>query len=187
MPSDLSNPLILTLAFRSEDQMRFDRLREAHFPPERNLIPAHLTLFHALPGAELEAIGHLLNLVSKDQLPMALQVIGLRSLGRGVAYTLASPALAVLRAVIARAWHGSLSAQDRQGFRPHITIQNKVSATQASTLLAKMQAAFVPFEVLAEGLQLWRYQGGPWERLGSYRFRRGDPCQPSLVPPDGRA
>src|ERR1700712_5017184 len=43
-------PLILTLALHGEDQARFDRLRIAHFPPERNLIPAHITMFHHLPG-----------------------------------------------------------------------------------------------------------------------------------------
>ena len=29
-----------------------DELRRAHFPPERNLLPAHLTLFHRLSPAQ---------------------------------------------------------------------------------------------------------------------------------------
>ena len=36
-----------------EDQAAFDRLRTAHFPPERNQLAAHLTLFHHLPPSAL--------------------------------------------------------------------------------------------------------------------------------------
>ena len=50
-------PLILTLRFDGEAFARLDDLRRAHFPPERNQIPAHLTLFHALPGEALEEVG----------------------------------------------------------------------------------------------------------------------------------
>lgn len=162
-------PLILTLALHPDDQARFERLRGLHFPPTRNLIPAHVTLFHHLPGLEIEAV--------QDEIkarcavaPFPVSVPGLRFLGRGVAYALESPTLAALRAGLARAWDGWLTPQDRQGYRPHVTIQNKASPEAARALHANLQAGFTPFTVRAEGLDLWRYLGGPWEQVGHHRF-----------------
>ena len=46
------NPTLRTYAEAAIEFLRdgFDRLRELHFPPERNYLSAHLTLFHKLPG-----------------------------------------------------------------------------------------------------------------------------------------
>ena len=49
-------PLILTLAFDEATFARFDGLRRRHFPDALNLIPAHATLFHHLPGEEERGI-----------------------------------------------------------------------------------------------------------------------------------
>ena len=50
--SDLGErpPFVLTLEMDGESFARFNELRQAHYPPERNLVPAHVTLFHRLPG-----------------------------------------------------------------------------------------------------------------------------------------
>ena len=167
----MTPPLILTLALHPEDQDRFEQLRQWHFPPERNLIPAHLTLFHHLPGPELASVQANLEAASAHQPRFTIEVTGLRSLGRGVAYTLHAPTLLALRAGFARHWHDYLTPQDRQGWRPHITIQNKVAPAEAASLLANMQAAFAPFEVRAEGLALWRYEGGPWTLASRHAFQ----------------
>ncbi len=163
-------PLILTLALHPDDQARFERLRQLHFPTSRNLIPAHVTLFHHLPGPEIEAIRHAIEARCAAP-PLAVAVSGLRFLGRGVAYALDSPALLALRAGFAREWEGWLTPQDRQGYRPHVTVQNKASPEAARALHAKLQAAFAPFTVRAEGLNLWRYLGGPWDPQGHHPFR----------------
>jgi hypothetical protein len=63
--ADAAQPLILTLALDGEAFAFFDGLRRAHFPPERNVVPAHVTLFHALPGEQRPAIGSLLDLVCR--------------------------------------------------------------------------------------------------------------------------
>lgn len=152
------------------DQARFDRLRQAHFPSHLNHIAAHVTLFHHLPGAEHEAVHHALTQLGASTPPCTAAVTGLRSLGRGVAFTLECPQLAATRATLARSFHDQLTAQDRQGFRPHVTIQNKVTPQQATALLASMQAGFVPFTVAVEGLALWRYEGGPWSPAGNFPF-----------------
>lgn len=49
-------------------------------------------------------------------------------------------------------------------------MQNKVTPEAARRLLAELQGEFQPFTARAEGLLLWRYLGGPWERLRLFRF-----------------
>ena len=49
-------PLILSAVLDAPVQQRLDALRRAHFPPERNHLDAHVTLFHHLPGAEEDAV-----------------------------------------------------------------------------------------------------------------------------------
>lgn len=161
-------PLILTLALHPEDQARFDRLRAQHFPADRNFIPAHVTLFHHLPGAEQDAIATLLAREAAAVAPFPVEVHGLRFLGRGVAYELRAPALSAMRGRLARAWADRLTPQDAQGFRPHVTIQNKAPPEEARALHGAMQAGFAPFAVRATGLRLWHYLGGPWEQAGDW-------------------
>jgi 2'-5' RNA ligase len=151
-------------------QERFDRLRELHFPPERNYLNAHLTLFHRLPGVREAEISAELREACRDQDPLTLAVTGLRFLGRGVAYELSSPELSALRRGLARSWEPWLGPQDRQGFKPHVTVQNKVSPGQARALHEHLLATFSPFAVEGLGLSLWRYMGGPWEPAGTYPF-----------------
>jgi len=162
-------PLILTLALHADDQARFERLRTLHFPAGRNLIPAHVTLFHHLPGQGIDAIRDAIEARCMIP-PFPVAVSGLRFLGRGVAYALASAELTALRAGLARDWDGWLTPQDRQGYRPHVTIQNKTSPETARALQANLQAAFTPFTVRAEGLDLWRYLGGPWNPQSRHPF-----------------
>jgi len=98
-------------------------------------------------------------------------------LGRGVALRIASPTLLALRADLAARFRPFLTAPDRERFRPHVTVQNKVSRAQARRTLATLPARFAPFTATAEGLQLWRYRGGPWAPLAAVPF----------TPPDRRA
>jgi hypothetical protein len=66
----VAQPLILTLKMDERSQERFDRLRERHFPPERNYLNAHLTLFHKLPGAQEAEITAELREVCREQDPL---------------------------------------------------------------------------------------------------------------------
>jgi hypothetical protein len=84
----LSAPLILTLMLDDASQALFDRARARWFPPAINLIGAHVTMFHHLPGAQLVRIEGHVRRVCESQIPVRVSVTGLRSLGRGVAYTL---------------------------------------------------------------------------------------------------
>ena len=166
----MSVPLILTLALHPGDQARFERLRTLHFPASRNLIPAHVTMFHNLPGAEIDAVRAVLAAEAAALAPFPVVAAGLRFLGRGVAYELRAPELTALRGRLARGWQDWLTPQDAQGYRPHVTIQNKATPEAARALRDALQAGFAPFTVRAEGLLLWRYLGGPWELAGTYAF-----------------
>jgi hypothetical protein len=82
-----------------------------------------------------------------------------------------SPDLDRIRAELAERFHGLLTAQDSGGWRPHVTVQNKVPPKQARALLLKLESEFRPRPLAISGLGLHRYLGGPWERLASYSFR----------------
>ena len=166
----MAPPLILTLRMDDSSQEYFDRLRELYFPPERNHLNAHLTLFHKLPGEQEAKISTEIREICREYEPLTLAVRDLRFLGRGVAYELSSPQLSALRRELVRSWAPWLGAQDSQGFKPHITVQNKVSPEQARALHQELQAAFAPLEVEGLGLSLWRYLNGPWEPAGTYLF-----------------
>ncbi len=166
----MPSPLILTLALEAAAQARFDVLRTLHFPPALNYLPAHVTLFHALPGEQIDPIATALATECRRVAPQPVRATGLRSLGRGVAYTLESTALAHLRTRLAALWTPWLTPQDAQPWRPHLTIQNKVSPSEARDLLAAMQAAFTPFAFTAAGLTLSHYRNGPWEPAAQLPF-----------------
>ena len=160
-------PLIVTLKLDAESFGRFDALRRAHFPLARNVLSAHLTLFHALPGEDEAQVAADLTTAARRP-AMDLRVEPPFLLGRGVAYRLASPELKQLRGELAALWAERLTPQDRSGFRPHVTVQNKVAPDEARALHAGLTAGFAPWVARGEGLQLWRYLGGPWEAAGEF-------------------
>ncbi|UVF20029.1 2'-5' RNA ligase family protein [Microvirga terrae] len=166
----VSAPLILTLRLDEGSFAFFDAQRQRYFPPGRNFIPAHLTLFHALPGEHRPAIQSDIERTITGRAPFSLAVTGLRSLGRGVAYTLHSADLADLRRALALTWNDWLKPQDRQNHQPHVTVQNKVDPTRARALLEHLTESFQPFQAEALGLDLWWYRGGPWEMVGLFDF-----------------
>jgi hypothetical protein len=163
-------PLILTLTFDERSSAFFEAQRRRFFPPGRNLIPAHLTLFHKLPGEHLDPIARDIEAQALAQRPFSLEVTGLRSLGRGVAYTLSSPEVASLREGLTQRWETWLGSQDLQKHQPHVTVQNKVEPQEAKALLSELTAAFEPFTATGVGLDLWWYRGGPWEKARGFSF-----------------
>jgi len=165
-----TTPLILTLALDPETQSFFDALRQQHFPPERNYLAAHLTLFHHLPGADYKAISNQLAQLAATQPPLRLAVTGLRFLGRGVAYTLECPPLQALHRTLQTTWQPHLTPQDQQKLTPHVTVQNKVDPAVSRALHQQLAAGFQPLEATGTGLQLWAYRNGPWETLQTFGF-----------------
>lgn len=165
-----SPPLIITASLDAGAFDWFQDLRQAHFPAQRNIVPAHLTLFHALPGDQEAFIGETVKAACAARGPLTLAVRGPWFMGRGVAYRIASAELDALRAELATAFAPWLTPQDRAAFRPHITIQNKADPAEARALSARLQQEFEPFDITAEGLLVWRYLGGPWEAVARVEF-----------------
>jgi hypothetical protein len=167
--SDTSAPLIVTLRLNEEAFLFFDKLRQAHFPAERNFLKAHLTLFHHLPDTE-EIRSGLAACTQAVPGPLQLQANSLMKLGGGVAYRLECPPLQQIHKALQQQWSPLLTAQDRQPLRPHVTVQNKVTAAQAQNLYLLLQQAFVPFTATGRGFDLWAYKGGPWQWLQHFAF-----------------
>lgn len=166
----MAGALIVTAELGAADLAWLDGLRSRHYPPERNRLPAHLTMFHALPpSAEPELRDRLAGLAGMP--PPTATLAGLVDLGGGVAFRVVSDGLDAIRADLAEGLHGLLSAQDVHGWRPHVTIQNKVPNREARALKALIERGFTPRPLAIAGLGLHRYLGGPWEKLGSWRFR----------------
>ena len=167
--SDDTAPLIVTLEADSASQARFDAARERWFPPERNFIPAHVTLFHKLPGDRVEEVALRLSRVAAAMPPPPFRVASIMSLGRGAAYRLDLPAGGELRRAIGAGF--DLSAQDSGKLQAHVTVQNKVSRETAATTLETLRAGFAPWDGHGAALRLWWYRGGPWEEAGRFAFR----------------
>ena len=164
-------PLILTAELPADLHGRFTDLRTEHFPPERNYLEAHVTLFHALPAqCEDEVRRYLARLVGETA-PVEGRVEGLMSLGGGTAIKLVSPDMLDLRNRIAEHFHGMLTNQDQHRPRLHVTIQNKVTSKEAKALQAQLSGVIQPRDFTFRGLALYAYRGGPWEFLRRFAFR----------------
>ncbi len=165
------SPVILTLVLDAASHTFFDRTRRCWFPANLNRVPAHVTLFHHLPGERIAELRAQLAALCTDRPQINFRVTGLRFLGRGVAYVLHMPEIAALREVVLQQWSDVVTAQDRQPWRPHVTIQNKVPPREARELHDTLARDFVPFEGTVLGIALWHYRGGPWENAGAAFFQ----------------
>jgi hypothetical protein len=168
---DDARPLVVTLALDEATQQWFDALRSEHFPPGRTQVGAHLTLFHALPGDLGDDVRRVLAGVAGTTPVLALRVDDPVPLGRGVAYRLRSPRLDALHEDLRRRWLTHLTRQDAQRLRAHVTVQNKADPEVARTTLARLRATTRPEAAEGTGLELHRYDGGPWTLLASYPFQ----------------
>lgn len=164
-------PIIVTATMGAADQRDFDRLRAAHFPPERNHLAAHITLFHQLPPSCHDELDRLIRRIAADTPPPAAHLREVYSLGGGVAFRIDSPDLLGVRARIADHFTGALTAQDRGVPRLHITVQNKVDAAAARALRDALAADFRPRPLAITGLAAHRYLGGPWQLAFGRNFR----------------
>ncbi len=163
-------PIIVTALMGAADFAWADGLRRAHFPPERNWLGAHITLFHHLPPSALEEVAGRLKRLGAGPRPAA-RLTDVMLLGRGVAYRVESPELLAMRAELADAFAGMLTPQDQAKPRLHITIQNKVTPDAAKALADKLRADFRPRPLVIAGLAAWHYRGGPWEMAMKAMFR----------------
>jgi hypothetical protein len=168
----LSNgPIIVTATFGDGDNGWLQDLRRTHYPPERNRVPAHLTLFRQLPPSLERELGTRLARVAAAKAPRAT-IAGIVDLGEGTALRVESEELEAIRAELADAIHGLLTPQDLSPWRPHVTIQNKVVPRAARALQQQLRATFEPRPLAIRALAAWRYLEGPWEPIRDWAFRK---------------
>jgi hypothetical protein len=165
-----SEPLIVSAVLGPEDFAWLDALRRAHYPVERNRVPAHLTLFqHLPPSVELE-LRRRLREANRARRPHA-QAAGLLDLDGGLAVRIVSPELEAIRAELAEMFEGVLIPHDKRGWRPHVTIQNKVAPVHARALKGRLMAGFQPRAVRIDGLAVSAYRDGLWAPVSRHMFR----------------
>ena len=168
-------PLIVTLQLDRTAQQRFEAERAELFPPGRTAVGAHVTLFHALPAYLRKDAEEELGSLAASIPPFPVDVTGLVPLGRGVAYRLASPQAELLHRRLQDRWRTHLTRQDAQPFRPHVTVQNKVEPDVAKATLGRLRETFQRTTTRGVGLELWRYDGGPWTLVHRWAFGEAAP------------
>jgi 2'-5' RNA ligase len=167
-----NSPLILTIKMDSESADFLTALRDKYFPPERNYLKAHITLFHHLPGEQLDEIEDYLKIISSRQFEFPLQFQEVKFIGRGTIITVESPALTSLRNKLANQWNDWLTPQDRQKFAAHVTLQNKTEPDEAQKVFAELEKNWQPRTGTATAAQLWHYRDGPWQLANEFDFYR---------------
>ena len=162
--------IIVTAGFGDGDNGWLQELRRTHYPPERNRVPAHLTLFRQLPPSLEGELATRLARLAAARSPAAW-IAGVMDLGEGTALRVESEDLERIRAELAEAFHGLLIPQDAAPWRPHVTIQNKVAPCEARALQQQLRATFQPRPLAIRALAAWRYRDGPWEAIREWVFR----------------
>lgn len=163
-------PLLVTAELPEDVLAWADALRRAHYPPERNRLRAHVTLFHALPpSVEAELLDILRDLARA--VPPPARIDGLMKLGTGTALAVESPAMVALHGHVAERMHGLLTRQDAQPLRLHVTIQNKVTTQAARALQAELGPTLRPLAFRFRGFGLYAWEEGLWRPIRVVPFR----------------
>lgn len=163
-------PLLVTAELPPDVLAWADALRREHYPPERNRLRAHVTLFHALPPWVEEELAQVLADLAGIAPPPA-RIDGLMKLGGGTALAVESPGMVELHGLIAERMHGLLTAQDRRELRLHVTIQNKVSLEAARALQARLGPVLRPLSFRFRGFGLYAWEEGLWRPIRTIPFR----------------
>lgn len=166
-----SPPFIVTAELPGEIFAWADGLRRAHFPPERNKLAAHVTLFHSLAPSLREELPRQLARVAGEWAPPAAEIDGLMDLDSGTALLVRSAGMQAIRSIIADHFYSMLTSQDQGEKKLHITVQNKVTRQQARDLQASLAAHLRPRKFAFTGLGLHLYRETHWEALGIWKFR----------------
>ncbi|KAL5405208.1 hypothetical protein PMIN03_008588 [Paraphaeosphaeria minitans] len=169
---------VLTLALSPSIAVPLDQMRDEYFPRHLNRTPAHITLFHALPHSQLDAIDADLTRLTGRTRPYHISTGTPFRLRRGVAVLLGTgeECSQALREELRSRWAAFLSQQDSRsrGWQPHWTVQNKVEEEKkvisAHNTLRRILCEETHYGK-ALGFDLWLYKdGGHWELSREYRF-----------------
>jgi hypothetical protein len=166
-------PLLITAELPPDAFAWADALRRAHYPPERNRLGAHVTLFHGLPPSAQGEVSRLLGGLAERPPPEA-RIEGLMDLGRGTAIAVDSPGMVALHAEMAQTLCGLIQQKDTRSLRLHITVQNKVSRKVARALQAELAEDIPARSFRFRGLGLSQWRDELWRMVRIYTFRGQD-------------
>lgn len=163
-------PLLITAELPPDILAWADALRRQHYPPERNRLRAHVTLFHGLPPSAEGEVRRLLGALAKRP-PVDARISGIWNMGKGTALDVDSPDMAELHARMRERFVGIMNAQDDRKLRLHITVQNKVSYEAARQLQRELREDFDPRGFRFRGFGVYAWQDGLWRPIAEYPFR----------------
>ena len=163
-------PLLITAELPPDILAWADDLRRLHYPPERNRLRAHVTLFHGLPPSAEGEVRRLLGELAKRP-PVDAGISGIWNMGKGTAFDVDSPDMEELHALMRERFAGIMSAQDDRQLRIHITVQNKVSYEAARQLQWELKKGFTPRSFRFRGFGLYAWEEGLWRPIAEYPFR----------------
>lgn len=164
-------PLLVTAELPPDVLAWADAMRRAHYPPERNRLRAHVTLFHALPPSAEGELCRMMAALVRRVPPMA-RIDGLMDLGRGTALLVHCPEVVALHEEMAERLHGLVAQQDAHRLRLHITVQNKVTREEARALQQELAVRLTPRSFAFHGLGLYAWEDGLWRPIRDFPFRR---------------
>ncbi|KAI4155285.1 MAG: hypothetical protein LQ340_001092 [Diploschistes diacapsis] len=172
---------VLTLQTDRDLHEKMSALRMAHFPKALNVLDAHITIFHALPGSKLEQIEADIQKIAEDTFRYKISTAKPFQLSRGIAihlYQGKGDTRHLRKRFRNLEWFQLLSEQDRKDvFEPHFTIKNKVADRKLrkksleevnKTLEAEESGCF---RGVATGLRLWLYREDGWTSRAEWSFR----------------
>ncbi|WWC95617.1 hypothetical protein V866_002482 [Kwoniella sp. B9012] len=196
-PIQFQSPIILTLRLDKATHKLLTDLRSKYFPPHRNFLTAHVTLFHAIPAHRLNELDDQLNSICSSRTGWDVFFGEPEKMGNRGVYLIVRerPSSTVERihqqllTDLKRGIKGDkdkLTNQDLQTMRkPHVTILNKASnEEQVDTCLKEVKEFFDGLKTdgrkegqhkgRAVGFELWEYLGGPWKSIKQYSFKGED-------------
>lgn len=146
--------VILTADLDHDSFSKLNDWRLRYFPQERNLVPAHLTLFHQFPRQALREL----------RLPPGAVIVRFTEpffMGKGFAIRGDCEELLSLRQQLLLLPY-SFTDQDRKLKKLHVTIQNKMAPADAKNDFHSFLSEWKNFNGWVRGLRQWDYQGGEW-------------------------
>lgn len=166
---------VLTMKLDDSLSVSMNQMRKQYFPKRLNRIPAHLTLFHALPHSHIEALEESLKHLSSNTQPFQVTTGGPFRMRKGVGVNVDGgyQDLKDVHSQLRSQWMPFLSEQDQGGFRPHWTVMNKIDEEEEVEYAlgaVRKELSQSTKEGRAVGLDLWKYDRGNWIWANEYTF-----------------
>jgi mannose-1-phosphate guanylyltransferase len=166
---------VLTLKLDDNLARPMNEMRDQYFPRRLNRTGAHLTLFHALPHSQMEALEQGLSQLASATKPFHVTTGGpfRMRMGVGVNVDAGYQNMKDVHAQLKKQWMPFLSEQDQGGFKPHWTVMNKVDEekeVEHALSAVRKELSQSTKEGQAIGLELWRYDRGNWIWANEYAF-----------------